>query len=220
MIKTLIKAYHTVFNKGKLAVIESFSEEENFFRNEVAFFDNGRVASGIERLKADYAAIEAEIKFVKQTGADDEDYEKKLNFLYKRQYECITTMAFQTSQNLKNIDACLALTKGLNYDFKLCLEGLRLYKDDDKEAAFAKFGEYLKRKKSFSVHYLLNKIYGEMLFNKGNYKAAEVFLYNVTQICPEDNNNHKLLATVYEKNGNVRQMKIEKEIVKVLGGAL
>lgn len=217
MIKTLIKTYHTVFTKGQLAVIEAFSKEENFFRNEVAFFDNGRVASGIEALKKDYADLQTEIEFVKKNRINDKDYNDRINFLYSRQYECMMTIVFQASQNLQNIDSCLDILGDSNNVFKLCLEGLNFYKHTKKDDAFAKLTEYLKIKKSFDEHYLLNKIYGEMLYDKGLYKEAKLFLYIVTQICPEDDMAHQLLKAIYAKDGDTVGVAVEEEIISVLG---
>ena len=220
MIKTLIKAYHTICNKGRLATIEAFANEENFFRNEVSFFDDGRVISGIEAIKMDYAALQTEIKFVKEAHKKDKDYTERLNFLYGRQYECVKTMAFQASQNIKNIDNCLSLMEDFNDDFKLCLEGLSLYKNKRNDDAFVKFTEYFSRTKSFGTHYLLNKLYGTMLYEQGAYKEAEPFLYVVTQVCPEDEEVHKILLKIYMKSGKESRVAIEKEIISVLGGTL
>ncbi len=63
MIKKLIKTYHKIYNISKLQLIEKIMGEENFFREEITCFDDGRVEAGIKRLQSDYTKICEDINF-------------------------------------------------------------------------------------------------------------------------------------------------------------
>ena len=217
MIKTLIKTYHTIHNKSKLKLIEELLGNENYFRQEVNFFDDGRVAAGINRINEDYKKLLTEIEFVKDNYKDDEDKIERLNFLYGRQYEFLKTITFQASQNFKNIDNCINMLGNIKNDFSLCLEGLKAYSSGNKDEAFSKLTAYLKLKNSFEDHYLLNKIYGTMLYEKNSYDEAEPYLYKITQICPEDLEVHNMMKNIYHTLGNSNGEFVEQEIISILG---
>ena len=95
MVDSLIKGYNTLNNKARLKLIETMMGDGNFFRHEVEFFDEGRIASGIASIHSDYQKISTEIDFVQQTGSDSDDSKARLNFLYRRQLEILQVMAFQ-----------------------------------------------------------------------------------------------------------------------------
>lgn len=219
MIKKLIKTYHKIYNISKLQVIERIMGEENFFREEVTCFDDGRVEAGIKRLQADYAKISEDIKFLMETSKRDESYNDRLQYLRKRQYDMIHLLTFETSQNEKNIDACLNVWGDIDDDFRLCLEGLKLYFSGNQSSSYMKLNEYLKKHDGFGSHYLLNKIYGLMLYEKKLYDDAEKFLYRVTQIKPEDIDTHKMMMDLYHHNNNITGETVERNILLALGEA-
>ncbi len=217
MLKKLIQAYHKANNVSRLKVIEKIMSDENFFREEITCFDDGRVEAGVIKLQKDYNDVCTEMKFLKDAAANAPDTKDKLNYLYQRQYEMLKAYAFEASQNLNNIDNCLEIMQGLKDDFCLCLQGLKAYAENDRADAFGKLTEYLKLKKTFGRHYLINKIYGLMLFEQGMSDEAGIFLQRVTQICPEDVEVHEKMKEIYHKQGNERGEKIESDILKVLG---
>ena len=216
MIKELIKAYHRVYNISRLKVIEELMGKEDFFRAEVACFDDGRVASLINRMKDDYEKIITEIDVVTRQCKSDSNYKERLNYLYRRQYEIIYSMSFQASQNLKNIDSSINLWGNIKDDFLLCLEGLKLYKQGIKEESFSKLTAYLHKHHTFGSHYLLNKVYGTLLYEKKQYNEAEIYLHRVTQICPEDAAVHRIMQEVYQRRGERRGAEVEAAILNLL----
>ncbi|MCI7056121.1 MAG: hypothetical protein MR959_04430 [Selenomonas bovis] len=219
MIKKLIQTYHKIYNISKLQIIERIMGEENFFREEVTCFDDGRVEAGIRRLQKDYAKISEDIKFLEETSKKAEGNSERLNFLRNRQYEMMRLLTFEASQNEKNIDTCLNVWGEIDSDFRLCLEGLKLYFSGNPDASYMKLKEYLKKHDGFGSHYLLNKIYGLMLYEKKRYGDAEKFLYLVTQIKPEDIDTHKMMVDLYHRNNNASGETIERNILLSLGEA-
>ena len=216
MLDAFIKGWHTLNNKSRLKLIESLLGDENFFRFEFCFYDEGRVTTGITRLKEDYEKISAEIDFVQQTSADSEETAERLNFLYKRQLEILEAIAFQSSQRLEKVPACLNLLKGLKRDFSVCLEGLSEYQKGNVEVARQHFEKYLAKYGDFRAHYQLNKIYGRIELNAKDYVTAKIFLQRVIQICPEDAEVHQWLLEIYSCLNDSKAAKIHHDIAKLL----
>lgn len=219
MLKTLIKTYHKVNNVSRLKVIEKIMGDENFFREEINCFDDGRIESSVKQMQASYDAICTEIKFLKESAAEAVDTKDKLQYLYKKQYEILKSFAFEASQNMKNIDSCLEIMKDLKDDFYICLQGMEAYAEGDKVTAFEKLKEYLQLQKTFGNHYLLNKFYGLLLFEHGRHNESKIFLQRVTQICPEDVEVHEKMQALYHIQGNCKGEETEKKILLVLGAA-
>lgn len=216
MIKSLIAAYYKVFNKSKLKIRERFSGEENFFRREVTYYDDGRIAAGIKQMQEDYAKIAEEITFVQKNGGADK--KARLEFLYKRQYEIVRLMAFQGSQSMKNVAGCLKLMEGLEDDFSLCLKALLAYDSGAHQEAYEILTAYITKHHSFGPHYLLHKVYGELLYERQEIEKAATFFFNVTQLCPDDVENHRRLADIYRRQKKDAAAYREDEIVALLEG--
>ena len=216
MFESVIKGYHTLNNKSRLKFIESLLGDENFFRLECNFYDEGRVSSGIASLQKDYAKISTEVDFVRQTSDSSPETTERLNFLQQRQLEILETMAFQSSQRLEKIPACLNLLRGLKLNFSICLEGLREYQDGNIKASQCYLEKYLAIHGEFGNHYQLNKIYGNIKFDNGDYIAAKIYLQRVTQICPEDSEVHQRLSEIYSRLNDSDAARVNRDIFKLL----
>lgn len=216
MFENVVKGYHTLNNKSRLKLIESLLGNENFFRFEFSFYDEGRISSGIASLQEDYTKISTEIDFVRQTGKPSDDIDARLNFLRQRQLEILETMVFQSSQRPEKVSACLNLIRGLKLDFSICLEGLSEYQSGNIDAARRHFEKYLTTHKDFANHYQLNKIYGKIKFDAGDYATAKIYLQRVTQICPEDSEVHRWLSEIYSRLNDSEATQVNHEIFELL----
>ena len=219
MLKKLIKAYYKYYIEKELAVVERFVSDENSFRHEMNFFDDGRAEAGIEAIKKDCEKIDVEISVLQKRqadGSDDAEISQKLNYLYKRKYEMIYLIAFQASQNFNNVESCKNILEGLSSDFMLCLCALSSYKAGNTESAAQYFKEYLSKHENFSHHYLCNKIYGELLFKECEYDDAFRYLYASVAVCPNDVSLHNKLLEIYRWRGDEHKCQVEKDIISCL----
>ncbi|WP_415941521.1 hypothetical protein [Mitsuokella multacida] len=216
-IPALIKAYNLFYNKSRLKTVEALLGDENFFREECTFFDDGRVKSAIDRIKSDYEKISNEISFIKNTSKQDDDLVQKLKYLYERQFKLLVLMAYQASQNYKNIDSSLQLINGFDTPLLFGLKGIQFYINNDMENSYRNLTVYLKKEGGFGDHYLMNKIYGELLIEGKEYRDAIPFLIRVIKNRPEDIETHRLLIKCYQYSGDTDKLNVEKAIVKLLG---
>jgi predicted Zn-dependent protease len=216
-IPALIKAYNLFYNKSRLKTVEALLGDENFFREECTFFDDGRVKSAIDRIKKDYEKISTEISFIKKTSKHDDDSNQKLKYLYERQFKLIVLMAYQASQNYKNIDSSLQLIDGFDTSLSLGIKGIQLYIQNDKENSYRKLTAYIQETGSFGDHYLMNKIYGMLLIEGKSYRNAIPFLIRAVKNHPEDIETHQLLMECYQQIDCFEKSNLEKDIVELLG---
>ena len=197
--------------------MEALLGDENFFREECTFFDDGRVKSAIDRIKKDYEKISTEISFIKKTSKHDDDSNQKLKYLYERQFKLIVLMAYQASQNYKNIDSSLQLIDGFDTSLSLGIKGIQLYIQNDKENSYRKLTAYIQETGSFGDHYLMNKIYGMLLIEGKSYRNAIPFLIRAVKNHPEDIETHQLLMECYQQIDCFEKSNLEKDIVELLG---
>lgn len=209
MINQLIKMYR----KSQMELVEKIANEDNFFLHEVSFFDDGRCSTIVKELQVLYKEIIEELNYAKEYRQDDQD---KIIYLKERKFSILRSMAVLGSQNIKNLEQCIALYGPIRDSFYPCMMALKAYKDGNTEECFNLLSENMKSDKDFSQHYLLNKIYGELLFEKKIYDKAFVYLYNTAQICPNDIDVHRKLQKIYQMNNNSFGEKVEKDIIEIL----
>lgn len=211
-----IEVYHDIYTKSQLKTIETIMGNKNFFREECIFFDDGRVASGIKHLQNDYITISKEINYLKENVSAKNDEKEKIKGLLIRQYEILKVMCFQGSQNFNNIDNCIKWMGNIKDEFLDCLLGLKAYSEGNKEESFEKLKKYSEKHKGFGDHFLLNKIYGELLLERDSIELARFYVQNAVLLCPEDIESHKILLGIYKSINYSDGIATEEKIIDLL----
>lgn len=214
MLKKIIKSY----NNGKIALIEKMTGLENGIYDEVFFLDDGYIKSKIERLKKEYNSISKEIEMIAKYDERDNYGRDKLNHLVNKKVNIKFEMAFLASNNFLNIDSCLNLLEEIDTDFKLCLHGLKHYKEGDEKRAFETFYKYFKDKNVLLEHFLINKVYGMLLFNLKQYDISLMVLRKSVEKRPEDKEIHCILKEIYSLKEMELEKTIEENIIELLEG--
>lgn len=216
ILQKLIQMYHLGYNKAQLKAIESILGDENYFRKECTFFDNGRVEAGIKEIQADYQKLTTEIEFLKKARADDGGTKEKLQYLYTRQRDMMHLMCYQASQNIKNIDECIQMAESVKYDFLPCLKALEAYYDGRYDEAERLLAGYLKSHVDFGTHYLVNKVWATLMFQRENYREATRYALRAVDACPEDAEIHHLLLELGRCGNIQRIIDDETKIIQLL----
>lgn len=198
MLDKLIKG----INDTKLAMIERLSGTENVLDEEADFIDDALLKNRIERLKKKSSEIELIIR---------ED-ESKTEVMRQIGFEII----FLASNNIKNIESCLALAANMNTDFIMCLRGLEYYETKNYDKAYEAFTAYFKEHPKLLQHYLINKTYGLLLYSAKQYEKSICFLRKASTYKPEDIEIHKVLQICYTQLGQEAGRKVEKNIIRIL----
>lgn len=214
MLKDIIKGY----NESKLALIEKLSDSDEGIYDELDLLDDGYIKVKIKRLKKEYEEKQNEINLIEKYNKNDDNNNKQE--LIKRLVEIRFEMAFLASNNIKNIDNCFNLLHGMNTDFILCIRALKYYSECNEKEAFNSFYSYFKDKKIILDHFLINKVYGIMLYNYKQYNMAATLLRKAAEKRPEDVEVHKILKKIYMETEKSNMIKIEDTIIELLENGL
>ena len=83
--------------------------------------------------------------------------------------------------------------------------------------AIETFYGYFKNRKGILNHYLINKVYGLLLYKYEQYNLAIPLLRTATEKRPEDIESHRILKEIYSSLNMRQEEQIEKNILAVLG---
>ncbi|AKL95685.1 hypothetical protein CACET_c22390 [Clostridium aceticum] len=215
VIKGIIKGY----NDAKLKFVKKFSVDNFDLWDETSFLDDGKIHTRINKLKKEYDFACKEVDILLESHDTQDQYIKeKLGQLMARQQEINLELVFLASNNMKNIDMCLNLLKDKKQDFIVCLYGLKEYEKGNKVDAFNYFYSYFKDKNCLLEHYLINKVYGYLLYEFQQFDKAVVFLQKACEKKPEDIEVHRKLKEVYKINKQQVEEKIQEKIITLLEG--
>ena len=213
MIKGVIKSY----NNAKLAIIQKLSDSEEGIVQETDFLDDGIIEIKIERLKKNYSMVNQELEMLSKYDKKDSYNADKIEGLRTKKNEISFEIAFLGSNSFNSLDTCANLIKEMDTDFKDCILALQYYKVGQEKKAFEIFYGYFKNRKGILNHYLINKVYGLLLYKYEQYNLAIPLLRTATEKRPEDIESHRILKEIYSSLNMRQEEQIEKNILAVLG---
>lgn len=213
MIKGVIKSY----NNAKLAIIQKLSDSEEGIVQETDFLDDGIIEIKIERLKKNYSMVNQELEMLSKYDKKDSYNADKIEGLRTKKNEISFEIAFLGSNSFNSLDTCANLIKEMDTDFKDCILALQYYKVGQEKKAIETFYGYFKNRKGILNHYLINKVYGLLLYKYEQYNLAIPLLRTATEKRPEDIESHRILKEIYSSLNMRQEEQIEKNILAVLG---
>lgn len=213
----MLEKIATLYRKAEMSLISGLAGTTAAVIDETSFYDVGYMQTQIERIKKELNRITNELS-VQLELKDDSDYAKKhkLELLEQRE-RLLFHMVFLASNSFSNLDNCVKLADGHHWDFITCIQGLQEYHAGQKDRAFQRIEAYYRQHGSIKQHFLINKVFGLLLVEKGQYQKAIPFLTYALQFVPDDTECLKHLELCYQKGGNKDRASIVSEILAVLG---
>lgn len=205
------------YQSAKLAVIKKFSDQNYDILDEPGFLDDGYIRTKIRLIKQEYTKIEKEVELL-QYDQKDEHHQQKLSYLSEYKDDLLLQLAFLSSNSLNSVENALSLLDGINTDFKLCLQALQHYKNNNETEAEFLLTQYFQMHNDPLDHFLINKVYGELLSKQNNPEAGLKHLRKAAEKRPDDLHTHQLLHQAYRKTGNGDQLRAQEQIIELLGG--
>lgn len=206
----------TLYRKAEMGIINEMSGASANVMDETAFYDVGYMQSQISRIQKEIQRITKEVEVsleVKETS----DYEKeRRNRLMEEREQLLFHMIFLASNSFTNLDDCIKMADGHNFAFKQCVRALKEYQSGNKEKAFVLLEEYYRSYGSVEEHFLVNKVFGLLLAEKGLYQKAISFLSYALQFVPDDTECLTVLSTCYKANNERDKETVVNEIISVL----
>lgn len=212
MLKKIIQLY----NQGKMEVLEKLSDSQGGNSDEVFFEDDGKVAAMISRCKKECANVESEIECLIKYNNRDEKSKQQIAQLMGKRRAILARMAYYASNKLNNVENCIQLLEDVPTDFKDYLSALKSYAGGKEAEAYEQFRRIAARNDEFADHYLTNKIFGKLLWEKGRSEQAIECLYKVVQKRPEDLEVHNWLLQLYRQTGDQLGAEVERKIIMLL----
>lgn len=206
-----------LYHKAQMGIISGLSGTSAGVIEETSFYDVGYMQTQIGRVQKELKRITGEIETALEIK-DNSDYGKKhLSGLMEQREQLLYRMVFLASNSFKNLDYCVKLAEGHSFVFMQCVKGLQEYDAGNREKAFAYLERYYKEHGSVEEHYLVNKIFGLLLAEKGQYKKAVPFLIYALQFMPDDAESLNMLKKCYRQLKETGRERVVSEILAVLG---
>lgn len=206
----------TLYRKAEMGIISKLSGASADIIDETSFYDIGYMQSQIERVKKELKRIERELKIAFDMK-DDSDYgNKHISELMGQREQLLFQMIFLASNSFKNLDDCIRLAEGHEFSFMRCVQALKEYRLGSKDKAFILLEAYYREYGSVEQHYLVNKVFGMMLAEKGFYAKAVPFLTYALQFIPDDTESLGRLKECYRQMQTSDKEQVITEILELL----
>ena len=212
MLEKIAIPYH----KLQMAIISSLSGESSSVIEEVSFYDVGYMQTKVGRIQRQLKRITSEIEIALEIKNNSAYDKKQIAILMEQREQLLYHMIFLASNSFKNLDYCVELAKGHDFVFMQCIKGLQEYEAGNKEKAFIYLKNYYKEYGNVEEHYLVNKIFGLLLAEKGQYRQAVSFLSYALQFIPDDIETLNILKMCYRQLKEIDREEVVNEILSVL----
>ncbi len=212
MIDKLVAGYR----KMQMGIVSVFSGDTAAVLDETSFYDLGYMRTQIERIKKELKRVTDDLSVQIEVN-DNSDYGKQHKAQLMQQRErLLFRMVFLASNSFSNLDSCVKLADGHNWGFMSCIHGLQEYHAGHKDSAFQLLEAYYRQHGNVEEHFLINKVFGLLLAEKGQHQKAIPFLTYALQFIPDDMECLERLKLCYQQDGNTDRAAIVGEVLSVL----
>lgn len=206
----------TLYRKAEMGFINKMSGASANVMDETAFYDVGYMQSQISRIQKEIQRITKEVEVSLEVN-ESSDYEKeRRNRLVEEREQLLLHMIFFASNSFTNLDDCIKMADGHDFAFKQCISALKEYQSGNKEKAFVLLEEYYRSYGSVEGHFLVNKVFGLLLAERGFHQKAISFLTYALQFVPDDRECLTVLSTCYKAKNESDKETVVNEIISVL----
>lgn len=203
MLSDLITKYKSL----KINIIFKLGESSEGINDELDFLDDAIIGSKINYIKKICKSIDNYIEM-----SEDEE---EIKFLVIKRKEFIYELALLASNSFKSVEFCMSIVDE-NNAFQKCLQALIHYENGDKQTAKRLFDEFFQSNKYMLQHYLISKVYGELLYEEHDYLNAAAFIRKAVEKRPEEIKLHIMLKDIYNKLNDEILLDQEIEIINLL----
>jgi len=207
----------TLYRKAEMGVISGLSAASAGVIDEATFYDVGYMQSQIGRIQKELKRITGDLQIALDLK-DNSDYGKRhVAELMEQRERLLFHIVFLASNSFSNLDDCFKMADGHNFLFMDCVQALKDYQAGNRGRAFSLLEAYYLEHGSVEEHYLVNKVFGLLLAEKGNYKKAVAFLTYALQFVPDDTECLDVLSRCYGQLNETGRKTVIDEILMVLG---
>lgn len=213
MIEKLVAGYHKI----QMDLISELSGNTAAVLDETSFYDVGYMQAQIERIKKELERVTDKLRIEIELKEDSDDRKRYKAELAAQRERLLFHMVFLASNSFANLDSCMELADGYHWDFMSCVQALKEYQAGQKAAAFQMLEAFYRQHGSVEEHFLINKVFGLLLADRGEHQKAIPFLTYALQFIPDDTQCLDRLKVCYRQDGTAGRAAIVGEVLSVLG---
>lgn len=206
MIDKFISAYRNL----EMGIISDLSGAGLAANEETHFYDEGYMRARIKEIQRELKRLDKEIEISREINDNKKEAEMKEN-----KERLILRMAFLASNSFSNLDDSIRIANGYTFDFIRCVDALKAYRAGKNEEAFNMLEDYYREYGSVENHFLVNKVFGILLAEKGSYAKAVPFLTYSLQFVPDDLESLSCLEKCYSELNNDNSA-VVRDIIELL----
>ncbi len=204
------------YRKAQMGVLSGLAGVTDSILDETAFYDAGYMDAQVKRVQKEIGAVTKELE-IHMDLKDGSDYGiTKKKGLLARRGQLVFRLVFLASNSFRNLGDCVRMAEGYGYPFMKCVEGFMAYDSGQKEKAFAILESYFKEHKGAGGHFLVNKVFGLLLAERGQDGKAVPFLTYALQFMPDDAECLDALKGCYGSLGDKRKAAVVSEVLALL----
>lgn len=173
-----------------MEIVSSLAGVDDITADENGFYDAGYIQSQVERIQKELRVTPAE-----------------------QQQTLFYHLIFWMSNSFTGLDSCEKLAEGYEFPFMQCVAALKKYHAGDHDGALELLEMHYRKYKSVEGHFLVNKVFGLLLAEKGLVQKAIPFLTYALQLKPDDTECLVALKKCYRQQDNAIGQKVAEELL-------
>ena len=212
----IVEKITTMYRKAQMGLVGSLAGTADMVIDEVCFYDVGYMQTHIDRIKKEMSRVSNDLK-AQYNVQDSSDYGKRrIGELMKEREQLLLQMIFLASNSFANLESCVAMANGHSFDFMRCVNGLLAYQRGDKQKSYHVLEDYIKEHGNIDGHFLINKVFGLLLMDKGMHQKAIPYLSCALQYIPTDTECLDALQHCYQTCGNTGSASVVSDVLALL----
>lgn len=212
MLDNVVTGYH----KLKYGTMDSVSGASTVLYDEARFYDLGYMQTLVKRLKRELQVTDENLQSLSKPDSNSYENIDYRNQLLRQREALIFQMIFAMSNSFSNIDNCKKLSSNYDFEFMNCVDALYEYNKGNEDKAFELLNSYCQKYKEIENHFLINKVYGILLYKRQQYERAIQYLSCALNFVPDDEEALKTLSDCYKNANNSKAHVIILNIINLL----
>lgn len=175
-----------LYRKAQMGAVAALSDVTEAALEETNFYDLGYIEAMSKRIQEKLHSKSVELSTNIEMDKQDPYYVEKRKELQVDCGKLAFRLMFMASNDPRQLATCETIAADHGFDFIQCIRGMRSYYDGNKEQAFNMIEPYYVKYGAVEEHFLVNKVFGLLLMERGNHEKAAPFLAYSLQFNPDD----------------------------------
>ena len=206
----------TTYRKAQMGLVGALAGTTAIVLDETSFYDVGYMQTQINRIKKELSRVSNDLKVQYDIKDNTDSWKRRTGELIQEREQLLLQMIFLASNSFANLDSCVSMAEGHNYDFMRCVNGLLAYQRGNKQEAYQVLEAFIREHGTIDGHFLINKVYGLLLMERNMHQKAISYLSCALQHIPTDTECLNGLKECYQVCGNTKRASVVSDVLALL----